>query len=264
MLVLVRKVGEEIVIKEKISVRVVRVSGNRAFLAIEAPAKVPIDRKEIWQAKRRERLAASGCEAAAVGPEQTRQDMAGCESDNEPAPIVTSFVRRSIPMPNRVTGEDGSEEDLAKHHDHCRAFQPSVPPGNRPDAPGLRAAVNRLIAVSQACEGPEIELWDDLAVDEELPPRLQSAVLSIVQELLLNACRHSKSQRLFVELALDGDVLRIQVRDWGVGFDSDRTEPGHFGLNGMQQRVKLLNGTATIHSESGKGTCVTVELPLVP
>ena len=50
----------------------------------------------------------------------------------------------------------------------------------------------------------------------------------------------------------------------GVGFDPEKTTPGHFGLNGMRQRVKLLRGTATIHSELGKGTCVTVELPLAP
>ena len=61
---------------------------------------------------------------------------------------------------------------------------------------------------------------------------------------------------------MDEDVLRIRVRDWGVGFDPDSTPPGHFGLNGIRRQVQLLRGTATIDSEPGKGTCVTVELPL--
>ena len=70
------------------------------------------------------------------------------------------------------------------------------------------------------------------------------------------------SNRLYVELALDGDVLRIQIRDWGMGFDPVSTLTGHFGLEGIRRRVKLLKGTAIIDSEPGKGTCVTVELPL--
>jgi signal transduction histidine kinase len=130
-------------------------------------------------------------------------------------------------------------------------------------AGNLPTAIECLIEEIRAAGGPEIQLVDDIGPDQ-IPPRVQRAAFRIVQESLANACRHSKSNRLFVELALDGDMLRIQVRDWGIGFDPGRTEPGHFGLNGMQQRVKLLKGTATIHSEPGRGTCVTVELPLVP
>ena len=51
MLVLSRKVGEEIVIGKEVIVRVVRVSPSRAFLAIKAPKSVRVDRKEIWLAK---------------------------------------------------------------------------------------------------------------------------------------------------------------------------------------------------------------------
>lgn len=130
-------------------------------------------------------------------------------------------------------------------------------------AGSLPAAIECLIEEIRTAGGPEMKFVHDIRPDQ-IPPRLHRAAFRIVQESLVNACRHSKSNRLFVELALDGDVLRIQVRDWGVGFDPEKTNPGHFGLNGMRQRVKLLKGTATIHSEPGKGTCVTVELPLVP
>jgi signal transduction histidine kinase len=130
-------------------------------------------------------------------------------------------------------------------------------------AGGFPAAIAYLIEEIRTAGGPDMEFRHDIQPDR-IPPHLQRAAFRIVQESLANACRHSKSKRLFVELTLDGNVLRIRVRDWGVGFDPDRPTPGHFGLNGMQQRVKLLSGTATIHSEPGKGTCVTVELPLVP
>ncbi len=129
-------------------------------------------------------------------------------------------------------------------------------------AGGLPAAIAYLVKEIQAAGGPDMEFRHDIQPDQ-IPPRLQRMAFRIVQESLTNACRHSKSKRLFVELTLDGDVLRIRVREWGVGFDPDSTPPGHFGLNGIRRRVELLSGTATIDSEPGKGTCVTVELPLV-
>ncbi len=124
----------------------------------------------------------------------------------------------------------------------------------------LPAAIVCLIEEIQTAGGPDTKFRHDIDPDQ-IPSRLKRAAFRIVQELLANACRHSKSKRLFVELTLDGDVLRIRVRDWGVGFDPKSTPPGHFGLNGIRRRVKLLGGTATIDSEPGKGTCVTVELP---
>ena len=61
MLVLTRKVGEEIVIARKIHVRILRVSGHRASLAIEAPSTVSVDRGEIWLAKKHDRPLARDC-----------------------------------------------------------------------------------------------------------------------------------------------------------------------------------------------------------
>jgi signal transduction histidine kinase len=91
---------------------------------------------------------------------------------------------------------------------------------------------------------------------------LRRAAFRIVQQSLANACRHSKEKRLFAELAVDGNVLRIQIRDWGDGFLPDGTLASSTGVDQMQHRVKLLDGTATIRRESGKGTCVLVEVPL--
>jgi two-component system sensor histidine kinase DegS len=130
-------------------------------------------------------------------------------------------------------------------------------------AGGLPTAIGRMIEEVRAAGGPDIEFCHDLHVDH-IPPELQQAAFRIAQESLANACRHSKSKRLFVELTLHGEMLRIQVRDWGVGFDPEHTPRGHFGLEGIRRRVRLLEGTATVHSEPDQGTCVIVELPLSP
>jgi signal transduction histidine kinase len=85
----------------------------------------------------------------------------------------------------------------------------------------------------------------------------------ILRRSLANACRHSKSKKLFAELALDGDVLRIDLWDWGVGFNFDGAPLEELALKGVHRRVKLLSGTATIYSEPGRETYVRTEIPLV-
>jgi len=98
---------------------------------------------------------------------------------------------------------------------------------------------------------------------DRIPRRLRRVAFHILQESLANACRHSKNHRLFVELSLDGNMLRVQVRDWGAGFDSDGAPPERSAPKGTPCRLKLIEGTATIISNPGQGTSVTAELPLV-
>ena len=69
-----------------------------------------------------------------------------------------------------------------------------------------------------------------------LDPTLENAVYRIVQEALTNACLHSKSARVSVGLVQRGDRLRIEVRDWGAGFDPKAVPKDRFGLEGIRQR----------------------------
>ncbi len=130
------------------------------------------------------------------------------------------------------------------------------------DESGIVAAVEDLIsAYRQDC--PKVEFVHDLEPQRFAPP-LESAVFRIVQESLTNACRHSRSEKVRVELGLSGDRVLIDVRDWGVGFDTEKDQSGHFGLRGLRERARLLGGSAEIESSPGHGTHVHVELPLLP
>jgi len=53
------------------------------------------------------------------------------------------------------------------------------------------------------------------------------------------------------------------VRDWGIGFTPELVGRGHFGLEGIRQRVRLLGGRLTIESRPGSGTLVQVVVPVV-
>ena len=66
MLVLSRKVGEQLVINDNIIVTVVSIEGNKIRLGIEAPRSVTVDRAEVHQRKQEETVAASTREPALV------------------------------------------------------------------------------------------------------------------------------------------------------------------------------------------------------
>lgn len=86
------------------------------------------------------------------------------------------------------------------------------------------------------------------------------AVLRIIRELTLNAIRHGHADSVRIAGAVDGGILRFSVRDNGGGFDPDSrpgVRQGHFGLQGVQERVRSLGGSLKIESASGKGTRIS-------
>ena len=89
-------------------------------------------------------------------------------------------------------------------------------------AGGFPAAMAYLIEEIQAADGPDMECCHPDIDADQIPPEWKQAAVRITQELLANACRHSKSKRIFLELTLDGNLLRIHTRDWGVGFKPDK------------------------------------------
>lgn len=130
------------------------------------------------------------------------------------------------------------------------------------DEAGVLPALAHLVNEQQRKGGPTIELHGRLGFDR-LSPILENAIYRIVQESLQNACQHSRSDRVTVELAQEGETIRIEIRDEGVGFDPESIGERHFGLAGIRERVRLLGGTVTIASSRGQGTRIHVELPLL-
>ncbi len=133
---------------------------------------------------------------------------------------------------------------------------PSVPCGE-----GLVAGLGQLIDEIDRRDERTIELIHDLG-EEPIAAPLATAAFQIVREALLNACRHSRSPRIRVEIARRGDRLELGVQDWGVGFQPDADQRGRFGLRGIRRRAEAFGGTAEIASEPGQGTQVRVDLPL--
>lgn len=103
----------------------------------------------------------------------------------------------------------------------------------------------------------------------DLPPDLPADIgivaYRVIQESLTNVARHAAASNVGVTLHVDRGHLRIAVEDDGVGFDpllSPGPSARHFGLAGMEERVRSVGGNFEIESESGMGTTVFVALPL--
>lgn len=130
------------------------------------------------------------------------------------------------------------------------------------DESGVIAAVAHLVHDPSVEPGPKIDFHSRTEFDR-LPPILENAIYRIVQEGLTNARKHSKSPKVRVSLVQRGDQVRIEIRDWGIGFDPKAVKENRFGLAGIQERARLLGGKCGIHSTLGEGTSIVVELPLL-
>jgi PAS domain S-box-containing protein len=156
---------------------------------------------------------------------------------------------------------DAATQLVSQSHAEARRLVSEVRPPII-DEIGLETAISHLVHEQRRHGGPNIEFDSDVQFDR-LTSILENALYRIVQEALTNACTHSKSKKVTVTMTQEGQDVRLEVRDWGIGFDPGLVAKGHFGLEGIRQRVRLLGGRLKIESTPGSGTLVQVVVPIV-
>lgn len=130
------------------------------------------------------------------------------------------------------------------------------------DERGVVAAIEHLVHETRERCSMKIDFVHAEHLDRLVPP-LETALYRFVQEALHNACRHSHSDSVLIELAVNDGRIRAAVEDWGVGFDPQKIAGRHYGLRGMRERARLFGGRAVIDTAPGLGACVSVEFPLL-
>jgi PAS domain S-box-containing protein len=132
---------------------------------------------------------------------------------------------------------------------------------------GLPAALVWLADWTHSKYGLDVQVSCDPLADSARKD-VRTLVFEAVRELLVNAVKHARVERVTVELALDlDDMLRISVSDEGIGFDpaalADRTKAGHvgWGLFSIRERLLLLGGRFEIESAPGRGTRFSLIAP---
>lgn len=98
---------------------------------------------------------------------------------------------------------------------------------------------------------------------------VEVTLLRVAQEALANVAKHAGAGRVGLTLSYMEDLVTLDVRDDGAGFDPDAARgngaaDGGFGLAGMRQRVQRMAGRLHVESEPGGGTAISASVPAIP
>ena len=128
---------------------------------------------------------------------------------------------------------------------------------------GLRAAIGQLAGRFRKLHRAELRVRAPVS-GIRLPGQTEEVIYRVAQECLHNIAKHSQATRVNLSLRRVDKEIRLRVADNGAGFRADQVlaKPRSFGLTGMRERVALLGGSLVIRSAPGKGTAITLEVPM--
>jgi signal transduction histidine kinase len=129
---------------------------------------------------------------------------------------------------------------------------------------GLVASLESQVQRFQRATGIACRL-DVLLDDEDRGPTRDqaTALFRIVQEALTNVSRHARASLVNIVLEQRDGEVALEVRDNGVGIDSEvLAKPSALGVLGMRERAALVHGHIDISGRPGKGTVLTVRIPV--
>jgi signal transduction histidine kinase len=167
-----------------------------------------------------------------------------------------------------ASSEDGKKADLihraltgaARLLDTIHEIAARVRPSLLDDL-GLKDAVQSYLSDFEHRTGLPVSA--DLQMEtNDVPAVVSENIYRILQEALTNASKHSHATTVSVMLRVSAEQAILTVRDDGRGFDPSTVDGRRFGLLGMRERAELLHGTFQVKSTIGKGTEISVVIPL--
>jgi PAS domain S-box-containing protein len=140
-----------------------------------------------------------------------------------------------------------------------RGMLATLHPSNADDLPTTLLALAR--AAGQRADFT-VQLSSEGSV-QPLHPIVQQQILYLFQEALNNIAQHAGADRVDLDLSWTEDALTVNITDDGCGFDINAVElTGHYGLRIMRERAEEINGHLTLDSSPGRGTRITLRVPL--
>jgi two-component system NarL family sensor kinase len=102
-----------------------------------------------------------------------------------------------------------------------------------------------------------------VGMNERLESTTETILFRVLQELVANIVKHAKTGYIGIQLIRHEKELVLMIEDRGIGFDLKKlNDAAGMGLRNVQSRIAYLNGTVDFDSQPGKGTTVTIEIPL--
>jgi signal transduction histidine kinase len=151
----------------------------------------------------------------------------------------------------------GAQRLLDTIHEIAARIRPSLL-----DDLGLKDAVQSFLSDYEHRTG--IVVSPELMFEpNEVPANVSENLYRIMQEALTNVAKHARATAVSVSIIALKNRIGLTIRDNGIGFALSGVDGKRLGFLGMRERAELLNGVFTVQSEAGKGTQVSVELPIV-
>src|SRR5262245_9446033 len=207
----------------------------------------------------------------AVTEERERQQLASELHDYLGQLLALADIKLTLAQRSRSHAPGKSEQYIQdavtvikRAHAYARTLIAELCPPEVYDA-GLPASV-RWLAAQMANHGLTVELH--ITSESWTLPTDRAVVLyKVIRELLLNVVKHAMVDRARVSMSVDSSkTLVIKVQDEGQGFETASTPRrdtnGHFGLRHMRERMTMLGGRCQVDSIIGRGTTITLSLPL--
>ena len=179
---------------------------------------------------------------------------------------------------------DGAQQQLVSLALELRGVEEAVPPELRELREGISRSVERVTSVldelrevslgihpailAEGGLGPALRTLArrapmpvelDVRTEGRLPESVEVTAYYVVSEALTNAAKYARASVVDVAVELRRHLLRVRVRDDGLG----GADPARgSGLLGLKDRAEAIGGTLSLHSPHGRGTSLVVELPL--
>lgn len=112
--------------------------------------------------------------------------------------------------------------------------------------------------------GIAVEFHHQNIESKRFPAEVETTAYRIIQEALTNVARHAQATRARLEVRAEANGLEIRIEDNGIGFNPKDGQKKYqsAGLSSMRERARLIGGVFHIQSEPGKGTVLSIHLPL--
>jgi signal transduction histidine kinase len=211
----------------------------------------------IANAESQAELSASRARVVTAGDEARRRIQRDLH-DGAQAHLVNTLVTLKLAR-EKLGGETGPAADLLdealaeaeRAKEELRELAHGILPGALTRG-GLRGGVASLVS------RVDLPVSTDVTA-ERLPAPLEATAYFILAEALTNAVKHARANNAWIVATVEGERLRLEVRDDGVGGASLN---GSTGLLGLRDRAAAMGGELHVESPPGAGTALTVALPI--
>lgn len=129
---------------------------------------------------------------------------------------------------------------------------------------GLVKAIDEMADRINSTENIHVEFKaDEALLNKPLAKQTELSLYRIVQEILNNIVRHSKSEKILIELKSLPQFIQINIQDNGIGFDTNVIDQSDgLGWKNIFARIKLINGEIRINSKKDAGSNFLINIPI--